>query len=362
MNTNMPESLFIDHSSQARDYIQPFPDRLHVVTVLTNFNLWHKRLTNFRAVQKRIEDSGGILYIVELQLGDRPFEVIDPANPRHLGLRTLDEQWHKERLITIAMRQLLPPTARYMAWIDADVAFAKPNICQEILQALQHHYIVQCFSHAVDLGPNDEPLWTTPGFMFEWVNNGALHPHNGKPWTPKCYYDVDRPRGWSPFSQDFGKDWKICHPGLAWAADLQAFDKIDGGIFDLSIFGSGDWVMALAWVGLAELALNGLSPKNNRFAEAVMDYQAHCEEHIHHDVGYVPGAIYHYWHGRKADRRYATRPNAILVDLGFDPRTDLKRDRQGLYQLNTSKDPRSQRLRDTLRFFAKTRNEDANEL
>lgn len=355
---------YIDHPSQARDYVKPFPDRLHVVIVFYNPQIWHKRIVNWRALEKRVVDSGGIPYVLELALGDREFEVVEKGNPRHLGLRTVDELWHKERLIKIGIRQLLPADARYVAWWDGDIAFAKANICQETLHALQHHYIVQCFSHAIDLGPNDEPLWTTPGIMHEWVNHGALDGVlNPNPFKPLCYYDSQPDRKpWSPVSATFDKDWKICHPGLAWAADLQAFDKIDGGIFDLSIFGSGDWVMALAWLGLAELALAGTKPESSAFARAVMDYQEHCANHIHRDVGYVPGAVSHYWHGRKSDRRYAVRPNALLVDLKYDPTTDIKRDRSGLYVLNTSRDERSQKIRDALRYFARVRNEDSVEL
>jgi hypothetical protein len=359
----------IDHPSQARRGQSPFPDRLHVVAVLNNPMRWQSRLKHFSAFEKRVIDNGGILYVVELAFGDREFEIVQAGNPRHLGLRTIDELWHKERLIRLAIQHLLPSDARYVAWWDADIAFAKSNVCQEILHALQHHYIVQCFSHAVDLGPHDEPMWTTPGFMHEWVNEGALQGLNlgssngsASSWNPVSYYDATREagRGWSPMNDQFGRDWKICHPGLAWAADREALDKIDGGIFDYSIYGSGDWVMALAWVGLAHMALGGRS--DSRFSELVMNYQARCEEHIHRDVGYVPGSVLHYWHGRKADRRYAVRPNAILSELGYDPSKDILRDTHGLYRLSTSADRRSQQLRDTLRFFARVRNEDGNEV
>ena len=360
-------SAHVDHRSQFVSHIKPFPDRLHVVAVVFNPIRWASRYKHWAAFERMVHDQGGVLYVVELALGDRPFEVVKSTNPRHLGLRTLDELWHKERMIRMAIQHLLPAEARYIAWWDADIAFSKPNICQETLQALQHHYIVQCYSHAIDLGPNDEPLWTTPGFMFEWVNHGALQGIRGagkNPWNPaSCYEHAPHPElGWSPISAQFGKDWKICHPGLAWAADREALDRIDGGIFDESIYGSGDWIMALSWVGLAKLALMSQDWKTNEFSRRVMAYQDLCENEIHRDVGYVPGTVYHYFHGRKSDRRYSIRPNSFLVELGFDPRTDIKRDTQGLYKLATSRNPRSQRLRDALRYFARIRNEDGNEV
>ncbi|HUQ91872.1 MAG TPA: hypothetical protein VM120_09330 [Bryobacteraceae bacterium] len=347
----------IDHASQKLSQVKAFPDRLHVVAVLHNPLRWRSRYDHFSAFEKRVTDSGGLLYVVEVAIGDREFEVVDAANPRHLGLRSYHELWHKERQIKLAIQHLLPNDWERVAWVDADVQFSRPDVMQETLQQLEHFHFVQMFSHAQDLGPNFEPLWTTPGFMYEWVNHGALGP---APWKSKCYYDAAL-KPWSPFNADFDKEWRICHPGLAWAASREALDYV-GGIFDKSIFGSGDFVMACALVGRGDLVLSGLDPGTNEFARAVMHWQKLCETHVHRDVGFVPGMVSHFWHGRKADRRYANRPGAVLVDLGFDPRTDIKEDSQGLYQLSTDSSDRSRRLRDTLRMFARCRNEDCNEV
>lgn len=359
----MTPSPFIDHVSQASTTAKPFPDRLHVIAVLNNPLRLASRMRNWHRFEKMINDAGAILYVVELALGDRDFEIVDPHNPRHLGLRTLDELWHKERMIRLAIQALVPNDARYVMWSDADIGFAKANICQEVLQMLQHHYIVQPFSHAIDLGPNDEFLWQTPGFAFEWCTKGALDKQRGHDYKLLSCYEakLDGRGGWSPISEAYGNDWKIAHPGLAWAADMEALDKIDGGIFDYSVFGSGDWVMCCAWIGQVHHALAIQDPENE-FCRRAYQYQADCEEHIHRDIGYVPGVVNHYWHGRKSDRRYALRPNALLVELGFDPRYDIRRDTSGLFRLNTSSDLRSQRIRDTLRYFQSARNEDGNEL
>jgi hypothetical protein len=39
------------------------------------------------------------------------------------------------------------------------------------MQLLQHYDVLQMFSHAQDVGPDYEPLNTTPGFLYKWVTD-----------------------------------------------------------------------------------------------------------------------------------------------------------------------------------------------
>lgn len=359
-------SPFIDSPAQKLCHIRAFPQRLHVIAVLHNPLRTRVRYQHFAAFEKMILDAGALLYVVELALGDREFEIVKPDNPRHLGLRSWHELWHKEKMIEAALRHLLPSDWQYVAWIDADVSFARPDICQETLHMLQHHHFVQMFEYAQDLGPNYEPLWITPSFMSEWVKFGALQGTSGESdaYYPVSIYDCKRNRrkGWTPYNPETGcKEWKICHPGLAWAASREALD-FTGGIFSSSIFGSGDFIMACCLVGLANHTLPGKKPEETIFGKLVYQWQENAERYIHRDVGYVKGLVNHYWHGRKADRRYARRPEHFLVELSFDPSKDVKLDTNGLYQLNTWQDERTRQIRDTLRWYANARNEDSIDL
>lgn len=56
----------------------------------------------------------------------------------------------------------------------------------------------------------------------------------------------------------------------------------------------------------------------------------------------------------RAERAYKDR-GQVLVQAGFDPEKDLKRDWQGVWQLTD----RAHRLRDGLRRYFQERNEDA---
>ena len=62
--------------------------QLHVVTCLTNPVRYQSRYRLYRDFAKHIEDRGVPLYTVECAFGDRPFEITDAGNPRHLQLRS----------------------------------------------------------------------------------------------------------------------------------------------------------------------------------------------------------------------------------------------------------------------------------
>lgn len=298
--------------------------KLYVVSVISNPVRYKSRYALYHRFAKQIEQAGAILHTVEAAFGDRKFEVTDPCNPRHTQLRSWDELWLKENLINIGISRL-PADAEYIAWIDADIAFVRPDWVHETIQQLQHHMVVQMFQDAIDLGPNDEFLMHHQGF---------------------CYSHVERKPFWK---KDYGKFW---HPGYAWAARREALDHL-GGLIDTAILGAADHHMALALIGKADVSIHSKSHSNYR-AEIVR-WEHRATEHIKQDIGYVKGMVLHYWHGPKAKRYYVERWD-ILHRNGFDPFTDIKRDAQGLWQLCGNKP----KLRDDLRWYNRARDEDSN--
>ena len=160
-----------------------------------------------------------------MAFGGRQFEVTQAGNPRHLQLRTSHEIWHKENALNLLI-QRLPAEAKYVAWIDADVKFSRPDWAQETLQLLQHYDVLQMFSHAQDVGPNYEPLTTTPGFLYKWVTDQPS-PHEPKFMAQKPAYGY--------YSVHSGQFW---HPGFAWAAKRSALESV-GMLIDHAILGAG---------------------------------------------------------------------------------------------------------------------------
>jgi hypothetical protein len=313
-------------------------DLLHVVAVISNPVRYETRYRLFKNFMVEMEKSGVKLYIVETQQGDRPFEVTDSTNPRHIQLRTYDELWIKENMINIGVSRL-PSDWEYLAWIDGDVGFLRPDWAIETVQQLQTYMVVQMFENCIDLGPRGQTMQLHNSFASEYIKNGCRPPvgpgHYGS-YSPKKNF------------------W---HPGFAWAMRREAFDYL-GGLIDFCVLGSGDHSMAMGLIG--QIKRSAPQNINKKFLNELTIWEARAEKYIKRDIGFVPGTIYHYWHGRKADRKYVERWDIIRKN-NFDPDDDVKRDWQGLMQLEC-RTHRQIRFRDEIRAYFRQRNEDSIEV
>jgi hypothetical protein len=139
-------------------------DLLYVVTVIFNSPRYRSRWQLYQDFAAHMEQSGVILYTVEVAFGDRDFVVTTADNPRHVQLRTKHEIWHKECAINLGV-QRLPPNWRYFAWIDADVRFVRYDWVDETLHALQHYHVVQPWREAYDLDPHGLVMQTNRSFL-----------------------------------------------------------------------------------------------------------------------------------------------------------------------------------------------------
>jgi hypothetical protein len=317
------------------------PDRLHdplyVITPVFNAVRYRSRWRLYEDFAKRVYESGAILYTVEVAFGDRDFAVTEAGHPQHVQLRTGHELWLKENSINVAVSRL-PSDWKYVAWIDSDVAFARDDWADETRHALQHYQLVQMFSEAIDLNPENEGLGKAMSFVWCTLNghptmvrapNGAVYPY---------------------FARKPGQIYP--HPGYAWAARREAWDAL-GGLIDISVVaGGGDWHMAHALVGEIEWTLK--APYHPAYKTHMREWQKRCDRYIRRNIGIVPGLVLHHWHGPKTSRRYWSR-TGIFTKHQFNPETDIKRDWQGLYQLTDEKP----QLRDDIRAYFRARNEDA---
>lgn len=347
---------FIRHPSQAKPGVHVLPDKLYVLTMLENPLRFRARYRNYWRFQDHMEQGGAILYTAEVALGTRRFEVTEPGNPRHLQLRTSCEFWHKENALNLLAARL-PPECRYIAVFDADIQFVRLDWAQEILHLLQHYDVIQPFSDAQDLGPDDEPL---PGhlaksFLYRWTERG-VPPHDPAFFKdPVLRWTVNgaiaqKQREHTPYVAG-AEGW---HPGLAWCYRRSAWDRL-GGMMDWLPTGSGDWHMANA---LAGNLMASLDPRHTsgyfRNCRIWEQRAIAIRDNPNGGLGYMPGLLLHSFHGSKGNRQYAHR-HKFVIESRFDPDYDLKRDWQGLWQL-TDRNPK---LRDGLRLYARMRNEDS---
>lgn len=323
------------------------PDRvdstLYVVTPIFNPVRFRKRWMLYKKFEQYVLSFPGVqLVTIEAAFGDRA-AVVEKSHDRHtvITVRTSSEIWTKENLINLAV-QRLPHDWKYVAWIDADVQFARPDWVGETVQQLQHYDYVQMFSNAHDLNDRHEVIKSFTGFAYCYHNvGGDNRMYNQIPTFNKKEYTT---------SGNGNKGY--WHPGFAHACTRKFFDAV-GGLIDWTILGGGDTYMMYAIAGmLTERTMpRSLGDTGIRW---LREWEQRAERYSRRNFGYVHGDIFHYYHGSRADRGYQDR-GQILTSCQFDPELDIKKDSQGLWQLTD----RNYKLRDQIRAYFRRRNEDS---
>lgn len=313
---------------------------LHAVIPLTNpirfksrLKLHHEFMARMRIVQERLKlnplGPQLELWPVEIAFGERPFS----GGPEvRLHGRTENEVWIKENMINI-MVQRFPENWQYVAWIDNDVEFLEPDFVEQTIHALQHYHVVQMWGDAIDTGPNGEFSANHKGFVNQYLNGAKI--------------------GYGQYYSGY----EGAHPGYAWAATKVFWDSV-GGLFSTAILGAGDNHMAFSLIGRG---LESVNPEvTPEYIAQIARWQERAEFHVKRDIGFIPGTIRHYWHGKKKDRHYWDRWQ-ILVKNKFNPLTDIKYDWQGVLELEEIS-PRQRELRDDIRSYFRSRLEDSIDL
>lgn len=372
----------MEHVSENIDHLW---DNFWVITIINNPCRFKKRIELFRAFVKRMKDYKVKLCIVEAIYGQRKSEIDDPRIVADIKVvkRTNTVLWQKENLINIGINNL-PADWKYVAWIDSDIDFVKKDWVKETIHQLQMHHVVQLFEDIVDLGPDDQIMKTAKSFMYcykndiakIWTssskNNGNISKKSSKKESnfsekkdsksnssekekekteekekKETHILKEKYGGYYQYTSKKGSYW---HPGYAWAATRYAIDTV-GGLFELGILGAGDHHMACSLIGEYEVSVPG---------EMSEDYRGHLyvwqkrARHLHKNVGYVKGTIFHYFHGKKSDRKYNDRWK-VLIENKYRPSYDVYKDSQSLLVFRPSKD----QLRDNIMKYFGSRNEDS---
>ena len=303
----------------------PIEDKLHVIIVVSNPCEYKRRYQLAKDFIRRFStnEPNCILYVVELAYNSQPFQITDASDPHHLQIRTYTAPlWHKENMINMGIHHLLPSKWKAVAWIDADVEFENTTWAQDTLRVLNGcRDIVQVFSHAVDMNKDEDAMNVFASFGFQYTKR-RKHVKKG-----------------------IARMW---HPGYAWACTRRAYEKM-GGLFDVSILGSGDNNIAMSIIGRGTQSVNEKVSRD--YVDAICEYQIRVKGLR---LGYVPGVIRHFFHGSKKNRKYMERWQ-VLIAHQYSPALHVEKLPNGLL-VPTKKCP-SGLLADILQYFAE-RNED----
>jgi hypothetical protein len=300
-------------------------DFLHVICVISNPCNYKKRYKLAKEFICRMEkEENIILYVCELIYDNinTDFQVTDISNCRHLQLKISIPLWHKENMINIAIKKLLPSTWKAVAWVDADIEFQSNTWSLDTLKLLNGTFnTVQLFSHCEDLNKIDEPMNIFQSFGYLYANKKDMN------------------KGGINFP----------HPGYGWAYTRELYDSM-GSIYDLSILGSGDSNMVYCLIGNALRSVHVKASEG--YTKSVLNFQNNISHNV--NIGYVPGVIKHYFHGTKENRRYIERWDTLLENK-YDPYKHIAYNLDGII-VPTLLCP--QKLLDDILIYFKQRNED----
>lgn len=325
--------------SQCHDNTLNVDNTLHVIGVISNPVRYQQRWRLFRSWYNEMLETPNVkVYVVEVAFGDRKFECTDSENPQHLQLRTWNELWHKENMINLAVRHLLPRDWHYMCWSDTDVFWPKrwddenqkytpSNWAQECMHQLQHYHVVQPWQHAIDLSFHGSVMNTFESFCS--VNS----------------------RG-EPMQTNPGQPYKYAHSGFAWACTKEFWENLPGkGLMDWAIVGSADHHMAWALINRVDHSVHRRMPES--YMKLAREWQYYAHRMCHGQTGFVKTRIEHRFHGPKVSRGYRDRWR-IFIEEQFDPVRDLQYDHHGLLYLKGKP-----KLEHRIRLYMRSRNEDS---
>jgi hypothetical protein len=312
------------HPSQRQPHITPIESPLYVVIAVENPAMYASRYANYHVVAKHVEDSGAILYTVELAIGNRQFEVTEAGNPRHIQLRAQTEIWRKENLQNIGVAHL-PHDWQYVCLADADMVNTRPDWAQATVQALQQYDAIQGFATYSFLRSD---------YSVESVNDGWVYGLSKVPTserTPGRHYGA---------------------PGGQWAFRRSAWDKL-GGLLQTPILGSADRYMSYGFAGLDDSRTDEeFKLYAPGYVQSIRDWQERAKA-LNGNIWHLDNHAIHYWHGPYQARGYEWRWK-ILATHAFDPATDLTQQLSGLLELRGNKPA----MRDEIRAYNRSRNED----
>jgi hypothetical protein len=286
---------------KAINHNDPIEEKLHVITVFSNPCNYATRYILMREFIRRMKDEMNIiLYVVELAYENQEYHVTESDNPEHLRLRINQTPlWHKENLINIGVKQLLPNTWKAFAWIDADIEFDNPHWALDTLKILNGcKDIVQLFSNTLFMDKNKDTEHIFTGLAYQYVKR------------MKRSNDI----------KDINSYW---HPGFAWACTRKLYDKI-GGLYEYAITGDGDLQMASCFLANHRAALP--IDVSCDYKRTLRDFERKVSNFR---LGYIPGIIRHHYHGSISSRKYCVREK-ILTKYNYSPTIHLTKDENGL--------------------------------
>jgi hypothetical protein len=312
--------------------VDPRSANLWAITCYFNPVGYRRRLENYRIFRQRLKVP---LVALELSFGEE-FQLASGDADILVQLHSSSVLWQKERLLNVALRSL-PDICTKVAWLDCDIVFESDDWIERASRALDEFALVHLFQDrnelAMDFTPENPNSW------------GATLK------TESVVYKLDGGQATTEeVATTLGSLRRGTTNGLAWASTKDILTEF--GLYDACIIGSGNIAILSAALGVPDHFARALE-MNPRRTEHYLAWALPFFERVRSRVGYIPGRIYHLWHGDLVNRSYPKR-HALFARFDFDPFTDIAVDQNGCWRWSSGKTE----IHSFLRQYFESRKED----
>lgn len=221
--------------------------------------------------------------------------------------------WHKEALLNNIVSKL-PAEYKYVFWLDTDVIFTNQNWLVDAVNVLEHHNLVQPFEFCVHLDQDQRE----PNFNLRLEKSLASVPQKRHPKLWRSF-SSNHVLG---ISSDQNYD-KHGHVGFAWGARREILDAVP--LYDKALVGGADHIIAHA--GAGHIGHSCITKSFTEDIDAVNEWSKKFYSVVRGKIGYVPGDLYHIWHGDIEKRQYLKR----VQEFTPEAKKITKKDKNGLY-------------------------------
>jgi hypothetical protein len=287
---------------------------LWAITSYFNPLNYRSRRENYRVFRENLSVP---LVTVELSF-DREFQLDKSDAEILIQIRGGDVMWQKERLLNIAL-QSIPRDCRAIAWVDCDVVFDSPDWSDHALQALDGHALIHLYEE-----------------IYNLLRDGTLECARSAHPQPTSRSIVYKMRSGEMTLADLVGGFQVpfgATCGQAWASPRSVLEK--HGFYDSCIIGSADRASLCAAWGEFRAAIDYLRMSSRR-AEHFLAWAKPYFETVRGQIGFIPGRVFHLWHGELENRLYAAR-HANLEPFDFDPKLDIAIDSTGCWRWSSDK-------------------------
>lgn len=221
--------------------------------------------------------------------------------------------WHKEALLNKAIKEL-PEKYKYIFWIDADVIFTNLNWMVDGVKQLKTNNIIQPFEYCVHLEKDQlAPKFSMAGLRSTYMPNSL----NDTVWRSFCANYV------TTFLWQDSNYNNHGHVGFAWGARREVLEAVP--LYERALIGGADHIIAHAAAG--QISHPCIEKSFTDDLGEVNYWSKRFSRVVRGKIGYVPGDLYHIWHGDIEKRQYLKR----IQDFTAQTKQITQKDENGLY-------------------------------